>query len=185
MNRAIGAVTKYCGVAAALLAWAIFAYAMSINPWFVFAEYAFSDLGGSLAADPIVYNAGMMALGTLLILYSLRCLDDSVNKLETVGGAFLAIAGVFLIFIGVYPSGTGPHGFVSYWFFAQTDLAILVWGLGLVERGEKDLGTVVAGLGLLSPMVAYLVPWPSTAMAETFGIVVMNIWVLLMQRVHV
>jgi hypothetical membrane protein len=184
MNRALSAITRYCGVAAALLAWAIFAYTISINPWFVFTEDAFSDLGGPLAVDPGVYNVGMMTLGALIVLYSLRCLDDSVNKLETVGGAFLAIAGVFLVFIGVYPSGTGPHGFVSYWFFTQTDLAIAAWGLGLLGRGEKDLGAVVTALGFLGPVVAFLVPWPSTAAAEAFGVVVMNVWVVLMQRVH-
>jgi hypothetical membrane protein len=184
MYKAVGAVTRYCGVAAAIVAWVIFAYNISVNPWFVFSEHAFSDLGGPLAADPNLYNAGMMVSGALIILYSLRCLEDSSNKLETVGGAFLATAGLFLVFIGVFPSGTRPHGFISYWFFAQTDLAIAAWGLGLIGRGEKDLGVVVAVLGLLSPVVAYMVPWPSTAMVEAFGIVVMNLWVVLMQRVH-
>ncbi|MFH0849745.1 MAG: hypothetical protein V1924_02250, partial [Candidatus Bathyarchaeota archaeon] len=65
-----------------------------------------------------------------------------------------------------------------------TDLAIATWGLGLIGRGEKDLGVVVAALGFISPVVAYMVPWPSTAMVEAFGIVVMNFWVVLMQRVH-
>jgi hypothetical membrane protein len=184
MDRAFGAVTKYCGVAAAIVAWLIFAYTISINPWFIFREHAFSDLGGPMSSDPNIYNAGMMASGALIVLYSLRCLEDSSNKLETVGGAFLAMAGVFLVFIGVYPSGTRPHGFISYWFFAQADLAIAAWGLGLIGRGERDLGVVVAALGLISPLVAFLVPWPSTAMAEAFGIVVMNFWVVLMQRVH-
>jgi len=184
MYKAVSTATRYCGVAAALLAWVIFAYNISVNPWFVFSEHAFSDLGGPLAADPNLYNAGMMVSGTLIILYSLRCLEDSSNKLETAGGAFLAMAGIFLIFIGVYPSGTRSHGFISYWFFAQADLAIIAWGLGLVARGERDLGAVVAALGFLSPLVAILVPWPSTAMVEAFGIVVMNVWVVLMQRVH-
>jgi hypothetical membrane protein len=184
MDKAVRAVTRYCGLAAALLAWAVFAYTISINPWFVFTEHAFSDLGGPMAIDPGIYNAGMMASGALMVLYSLRCLEDSSNKLETVGGAFLAIAGVFLVFIGVYPSGTRPHGFISYWFFAQADLAIAAWGAGLIGRGERRLGMLVSALGFLSPVVAYLVPWPSTAVVEAFGIVVMNVWVVLMQRVH-
>jgi len=185
MNRLLASFTKYAGLAAALTAWSTFAYTISVNPWFMFTEHAFSDLGGQGAFRPGVYNVGMMASGLLVMFYSLRCVQDAVNKLETVGGAFLAVAGAFLVFIGVSPSGTEAHGFVSFWFFAQADLAIMAWGLGLVTRGERDLGVVVAGLGFLSPVVAYLVPWPSTAMLEAFGIVVMNIWVVLMQRVHV
>jgi len=180
----VSAVTRYCGVAAAVVAWAVFAYTISVNPWFVFTEHAFSDLGGPMATQPGAYNAGMMASGALMILYSVRCLEDSRNKLETVGGAFLAVAGLFLIFIGVYPSGTRPHGFVSLWFFAQADLAIMAWGVGLMGRGERRLGALVSALGFLSPVVALLVPWPSTATVEAFGIVVMNVWVVLMQRVH-
>lgn len=184
MNRLLASVTKYSGLAAALTAWGTFAYTISVNPWFMFTANAFSDLGGSGAFHPGVYNIGMMASGFLVLLYSLRCIEDAVNKLETVGGAFLAVAGTFLVFIGIYPSGTEAHGFVSFWFFAQANLAIMAWGLGLLLRGEKELGLVVSGLGFVSPVVAYLVPWPSTAMLEAFGIVVMNLWVVFMQRVH-
>jgi hypothetical membrane protein len=184
MNRLLASVTKHSGLAAALTAWGTFAYAISVNPWFMFTSHAFSDLGGPGAFYPGVYNIGMMASGFLIGLYSLRCIEDAVNKLETVGGAFLAVAGVFLVFIGVYPSGTEAHNFISFWFFAQADLAIMAWGLGLISRGEKELGLVVSGLGFVSPVVAYLVPWPSTAMLEAFGIVVMNLWVVFMQRVH-
>lgn len=184
MIKAVSGVARYCGLAAAVVAWAVFAYTISVNPWFVFTEHAFSDLGGPMASQPGVYNAGMMASGALMILYSLRCLEDSCNKPETVGGAFLAIAGVFLILIGVYPSGTRPHVFVSLWFFTQADLAIMAWGVGLLGRGERRLGAYVSALGFVSPVVASLVPWPSTAAVEAFGIIIMNVWVVLMQRVH-
>jgi len=29
--------------------------------------------------------------------------------------------------IGIFPSGTRPHTFVSTWFFIQGDLAIIIW----------------------------------------------------------
>ena len=158
--------------------------AISRNPWFVFTENAFSDLGNPMANDPWLFNYGMILNGVLIVLYSIYLIDVSFNKAGTVGGAFMMITGVFLVLIGVFHEGTMHHYFVSVWFFTQSDLSILAWGLALYrERHWSRYGWLFLALSLLGPVIAYIVPWPSTATVEAFGILIMNIWVLSMNGI--
>jgi hypothetical membrane protein len=92
------------------------------------------------------------------------------------------ISGVALFLIGKYPSGTDPHYLVSVWFFAQTDLAIGAWGLGLVKGENRTVGWILLALSVVGPIGAVLVNWPSTAVVEAYGILIMNSWVVLMLR---
>jgi hypothetical membrane protein len=119
-----------------------------------------------------------------VVLYSLALIMDAVNKLEVVGGAFTLIAGLFLALIGIYHEGTTPHGFVSVWFFAQADLAIATWGIGLLIRRWRSMGAALTAMGLLAPLIAAAIDWPSAATAEAYGIVLIDLGVLLMLRVH-
>jgi hypothetical membrane protein len=86
--------------------------------------------------------------------------------------------------IGVFPSGTQYHYFISVWFFAQADLAIIVFGLGIVGSMNKQFGIIFLIIGLIGPIIAYIVNWPSTAIVEVYGILIMNIWVILMTRLR-
>jgi hypothetical membrane protein len=103
-----------------------------------------------------------------------------MNKLESMGSSFIFIAGIFLILIGIYPSGTDPHVFVSTWFFLQADLAIIVWGLGLIYRNARNIGYFFTAMGILGPIIAMMVDWPSAATVEAYGIVIIDIWVILL-----
>jgi len=116
--------------------------------------------------------------------YGLYLISVSSNKVMTVGSAFTLISGVFLMLIGVYPTGTYPHYFVSVYFFTQTDIAIGTWGLGIIKSGKKELGKILLGLSILGPLIASVVEWPSTAVVEAYGILIMNIWVFLMLRLE-
>ena len=62
----------------------------------------------------------------------------------------------------------------------QSLLAILAWGAGFVFDGRKRTGLVLLLLGVVSTIVAVLVPWPSTAAIEAFGIVVIDVWTIVM-----
>ncbi len=175
---------RYMGPASVIGGWLVILAAISRNPWFVFTENAFSDLGGPLASAPWVFNYGMILNGVLIILYSFYLMEVSFNKAGTVGGSFMTITGVFLMLIGFFHEGTMHHYFVSFWFFTQSDLAILAWGLALYrDRRWSSYGRPFLALSLIGPVVAYTVPWPSTATVEAFGIIIMNIWVLLMNRI--
>lgn len=180
----VGKPLRLVGVAGAILAWVVIYLAISHNPWFVFTEHAFSDLGGPMAEDSGIFNNGLIVLGGLFILYALTLIGDAINKVETVGGAFALMAGVFLTLIGVYPSGATPHTFVSLWFFVQADVAITVWGIGILLSGWDMFGLVFTCIGIVGPLIAVAVPWPSIAVVEAYGIALIDVWVLLMLRVH-
>jgi hypothetical membrane protein len=128
---------KYLGVDSGVIGWLVILAAISLNPWFVFTEHAFSDLGGKLSQVAWVFNNGMMFNGLLIAGYGFYLVSESSNKITTVGSAFTIISGAFLMLIGAYPTGTYPHYFVSVYFFAQTDIAIGTWGLGLIRTGKK------------------------------------------------
>ncbi len=175
---------RLVGIGGAVLAWVLIYLAVQRNPWFIVTEHAFSDLGGPLATDPGFFNTGLIGLGGLFTLYALVLLQDAMNKVETAGSAFAWVAGVFLTLIGVYPSGTAPHVFVSLWFFVQADLAVTAWGVGMLLSGWDRVGAVVTGLGVVGPLIAMAAPWPSLAVTEVFGIALIDVWVALMLRVH-
>jgi len=171
------------GVIAAILAWTVIAISWKLNPWFNFFEHAFSDLGTQKANKPWIYNYGLIATGIMIILYSACTYRFALNKMEAVGAGFLFIAGIFLSLIGVYPGGTRPHVFVSTWFFIQMDMAIIALGLGLLMRAIWRTGFIVTLLGILAfPIyiaVDYIVGWPSVAVGEAYGIVIIDIAVIL------
>ena len=84
--------------------------------------------------------------------------------------------------IGVFPSGTEPHFFVSVGFFSMADLSILAWGSGLLSGDQDVMGKLFVGMGVLGPVLTAFIPWPSIAVVEAFGILIMNVWVALMYR---
>lgn len=159
--------------------WVFILASIQRNPWFVFTEHAFSDLGGSMATDAWLFSGGMMLTGLMIVAYGRYLVKVAFNKSTTVGAAFLMITGVFLALIGVFPSGSQHHYFVSVWFFAQADLSILAWGAGLHGGKQDRLGKLFIGMGILGPVLSYVVPWPSVAVVEAFGILIMNVWVAL------
>ena len=171
---------RVLGLVSGISGWLVILASIQRNPWFVFTEHAFSDLGGPRATDAWFFSKGMIITGLMIVLYGVYLVHESFNKPTTVGAAFLMITGVFLTLIGMFPSGTKHHYFVSVWFFIQSDLSILACGTGLIGGKKDGLGKLFVALGILGPLLAYVVPWPSTAVVEAFGIIIMNIWIALM-----
>ena len=173
---------RVLGVVSGISGWLVILASIQRNPWFVFTEHAFSDLGGSMANDAWLFSNGMMLTGLIIVLYGVYLAHISVNRPTMVGAVLFMVTGGFLTLIGVFPTGTEPHYFVSVMFFVMSDLSILAWGSGLI-RGENDImGKLFIGMGLLGPVLTYMIPWPSTAAVEAFGIIIMNMWVALMYR---
>jgi len=173
------------GPAAAALAWVVIGVSWYMNPWFVFTRDAFSDFGGPGASNPWVYNYGLMATALLVAVYSACLYRWAESKLEVFGSALLFVAALFLALIGYYPSGTRPHTFVSWWFFAQMDMALIALGAGMSRRPGREgaYGRYVLGLAVAGPIVFLLaealVGWPSAAVAEAYGILVIDACVAL------
>lgn len=159
------------------LSFAVFAIGVIIaaqhNPWWSLYRNAFSDLGGSGANNPWIFNYTLIASGLLFTLYSLAALASSKSRLEAFSTGLLFTAGIFLILIGVYPSGTRPHTFVSTWFYVQSYLGMSFMGLSLLLQKKVLEGSVILFLGVsaipLGVLIHYTVGWPSVAVLELAG----------------
>ncbi len=171
---------RYMGVVAAVTAWLVIAISVGVNPWFIFTKNAFSDLGGPHAVDPWIYNYGLIITAIFMGLYSINLLLLSRNKVEDFASAFVFVSGLFLALIGVYHEGTRPHVFVSTWFFTQMDMAIITWGIGSLLARDRKMGLFSLLLGVMAPVIALIIPWPSAATVEAYGIAVIDSWVAVM-----
>lgn len=172
---------RFVGVIAIALAWIIIAISSALNPWFSISKHALSDLGGPKAENPWIYNYGLIVVGVLTCTYSLYLGYKAKEIAHIYASAFIFIAGIFLALIGVFPSSTRPHTFVSTWFFVQMWMAMMASAIGFV-RSEKALGTALLTLTIVAPLVASLVEasigWPSVAILEIYGIIILDIYVI-------
>ncbi|MEB3861768.1 MAG: DUF998 domain-containing protein [Desulfurococcales archaeon] len=171
-------------LAAMILAWIVIGASWMLNPWFDFWGDAFSDLGvPGQARYPWVYNYGLRATGMLLVGYSIYLYRWAKYKPEALASGLMAVAGIFLALIGVYPGGTRPHVFVSTWFFIQIDMALIPLMYSLWRnRGFKPAAWGLALALLAFPVflaVEALVGWPSVAAGEAYGILVIDVAVVI------
>lgn len=173
------------GPVAVASAWAVIGASWYVNRgWFSFLEHAFSDLGGDGAKSPWLYNYGLVAVGLMAALFSACPYHLSSNRLEAFGAGLLFTAGVFLSLIGVFPAGTEPHEFVSTWFFVQADMALAALSIAAysVSRARRALAAATASI-LAFPvygLVEALAGWPSVASSEAYGIVIIDLVVLIL-----
>jgi hypothetical protein len=86
-------VLRASGICAVISAWLTIATGIYRNPWFVLTRNAFSDLGGPRAADPWIYDSGMLITAALLMAFSAYLLATSRNRVESMGASFASIAG--------------------------------------------------------------------------------------------
>ena len=127
---------------------------------------------------PWLYNLGLIAVGLMVVAYGAcqALLHDS--KAGVLGGGYMALAGVFLALIGVFPSGTRPHTFVSTWFFIQIDLALILLAWATARLGGRlsrpALALAVAAWPIAG-IVEALIGWPSAAVLEAYGIIVIDL----------
>ena len=129
-----------------------------------------------------IYIYGLVMLGVMLFLFSLWLASRAEDKLGLIGASWLMIASIFLSLIGIYPSGTRPHTFISSWFFIHSWLSMIPFLIqGFLSKNKKDV-IVFSSLFILSLLIAYIVEifvgWPSVAVLEAFGVVVIDFYIL-------
>ena len=182
ISRTLLRSSLFLGIVAAILAWIVIGVSWRLNPWFVFTRDAFSDLGGPHACCPWIYNYGLILVGVLVSAWSIPLYYFAKTKLEAIGAGYMLLAGIFLALIGVFPSGTRPHVFISTWFFVQADLAFIALSAGMTRR-KTPVGRILLAISLLAfPVAAAIeatIGWPSTATIEAYGIAVIDVGVIL------
>ncbi|MEM1627735.1 MAG: DUF998 domain-containing protein [Desulfurococcaceae archaeon] len=174
---------RFTGVLAVILAWIVIAISITYNPWFDLFKHALSDLGDpGMANNPWIYNTGLIVTGVVTCIYSLYLAYRSINKVHVFASALIFVAGIFLSLIGVFPSGTRPHVFISTWFFIQIWLAMLATSIGMASESKTPHAMSLAILAITGPIGAFIVKWPSVALLEIYGIVIINIYIVLLTR---
>lgn len=181
--EALYGVWRFTGIIAAVLAWFIILLSISQNPWFNVYRHALSDLGDPRANKPWIYNIGLMVVGLITCIYSLYLTYITNSKTHIYASALLFIAGIFLVLVGVYPSGTRPHTFISTWFFIQMWLALLATTIGMIIDGRTIHAIVLGTMTIVGPLGAIFIKWPSVALQEIFGIVLIDIYIVILTMV--
>lgn len=102
----------------------------------------------------------------------------SENKIEDAGSSFFIISGLFLALIGIYHEGTYPHDFVSIWFFILSSISYITIGIALVIQRIK-YGIAMLVLIPVSWLLFIKIPWQSVAENEIFGIIIIEVLVIL------
>ncbi len=116
-----------------------------------------------------------MAGSVLLLLFSLYLIVTSNNKPQAVGGAYVSVSAIFMALIGIFHEGTSPHVFVSAYFFVQFFAGVLVYGLGRKERILRHSSILL----FLQAIAGTLLPWPATALLETYEVALLMVFTLL------
>ena len=174
------------GPLAIFFAWIAIGVSIYLNPWFMVTKNALSDLGGGnlilnghpAPTYPWVYNDGLIITGLIIAFFSISVIYDSSGKIENMGMSFFIISGLFLALIGFYHEGTYPHDFVSIWFFIIASISYIVVGISLLFRSRK-FGVALILLIIASWIVYSVVNWQSVAEDEIFGVVVIDLAVML------
>ncbi|MEM2214838.1 MAG: DUF998 domain-containing protein [Candidatus Nezhaarchaeales archaeon] len=171
---------RLCGVAAVVLAWLVILLSINRNPWFDLFKHALSDLGGPRAFDPWIYNLGLLITGVIALIYALYLAYFSTGKVALYASAFVFIAGIFLALIGIFPSGTRPHTFVSSWFFVQMWMAILASSIDFLAKKKMFSGMILLSISIAGPLIALLIEWPSVALLEVYGIILIDAYIVVL-----
>jgi hypothetical membrane protein len=181
--EAIARALRYSG----LLAIAAFASSVIVsatfNPWFSVFDNAFSDLGGSTANMPYIFNYGLIFFGLFMLLFSIYAIIISSNKVETVSGSLMIVASLYFMLIGVFPYDSNlpwAHVFAALSSFLIAYLSVIIWGVGALLAGKKRLGLIIILLSILSPFAVGFLSLYSAALVESYGILVLAVWIILL-----
>ena len=186
-NSKTGYLPALFGVLAILLGWFTILLAIYLNPWFHVTVNALSDLGGkSLGSTghpypnyPFVYNGGLMITGLLIGLFSMVAIGRSTSRVETVGFSFLIIAGIFLFLVGVFHEGTYMHVFLAEWFFLLGKISFLIIGVSLILGESKLYGTTMFAFNVIAWIIEVSIRFRSVAENEIYGIIVLDILIII------
>ncbi|MEM3872454.1 MAG: DUF998 domain-containing protein [Nitrososphaeria archaeon] len=174
---------RYSGILAIVVFVSSVIISASFNPWFSILDNAFSELGGSKASMPYIFNYGLIIFGFFMLLFSIYAIYISNNKIETVSGSFMVIASFYFMMIGIFPYDFNPmwvHVFVSLSSFLIGCLSVIVCGVGLIVGGRKIMGLILLLISLFSPFAVDFFSLYSAALVESYGIFVLTVWILLL-----
>lgn len=119
----------FCGILGPILALLFIFLSISLHSWFSWPDNALSDLGALETSYNWVFNLGLALSGTAGFVFSLGLLRSLDRKVGVGGTIVFGVGMLFLILIGVFPSGTSPHVSVSIAFYSLCAIGMLIIGI--------------------------------------------------------
>ncbi|MCX8189353.1 MAG: DUF998 domain-containing protein [Nitrososphaeria archaeon] len=172
---------KYSGLLAIVIFVSSVIISAYFNSWFSIFDNAFSELGGSKANMPYIFNYGLIFFGFFMLLFSVFAIIISNNKVETISGSFMIIASFYFMLIGVFPYDFNPiwaHVFSAFSSFLIAYLSVIIWGIGSIIGGAKKVGLILVIISILSPFAVAFFSFYSAAIVESYGIFVLTVWII-------
>ena len=173
------------GIVGPLVGFAATLSATVLSPGFRWTGNALSDLGASGAANPWLFNWGLVASAALTILFSWALWRGATNGLQRLGTVTFAGTNAALALVGLFPTGTDLHLPVAVAYFVLLTFTLWIHGSGWVLSGLARRGLAAIWLG-----IAHVLLWIGWIAAGAGGIAVPEIggslalyaWVLLVVR---
>jgi len=141
------------GVAFFAVCWII---AATGDPGWVFGESMISDLGASGLDTEVVFNSGCILGGMLVLISGIGMTTVKKEKIYFASGIIVALTGVFLTMIGLFPEDVGSaHVIFALLVFAALLAGMIVTAIGDLVYGEKIYFGINVVLILLVPFIAF------------------------------
>ncbi len=181
-SKRVGA---YAGLAAPIVAFACILTAVATYPPFSWTNNALSDLGVVAVVTGLVFNFGLIASGTLALIFAGFSLFSYLNKsiIGKLGSAVFGAAAVALICIGIFNENFRlVHYVVSVGFFFLAPIALFILAGCFYlnrKRGMAAFTVIVA--------VAAALPWilefafhyaPNVALPELASGLAVSTWAI-------
>ena len=148
----------------------LYGIAMSLDPNYTFGEDYLSDLG--IGPGAWAFNSALMVTGLLLSCFAVFGLADLLAKAMAgrVAVFLLAIDGLILVGIGVFPEDVKPYHYVFSIAFFLTFLIVAVVMTFAFHRTRAlgSLGTLVSGLATVFGLL--LLPMGGDPLSETMAV---------------
>lgn len=173
------------GVVGPLVGFASTLAATTLSPTFRWTGNALSDLGAPDAANPWLFNWGLVASALLTLPFTWALWSAADHPLQRLGAVGFAASNVGLGLVGVFPIGSDLHGPVAVAYFSFLTLTLWIHGSGSVLAGLLRRGVVAIWLGI--GHVLFWIVWLAAgfegiAVPEIAGSLLLYAWILLMAR---
>lgn len=155
----------------------LYLIAMSQDPGYTFLENYLSDLG--VGPGAWAFNSALMISGAMLSLFAVFGLSPALpdELVSRTGGALLALAGVFLVNVGIFTEDAGDtHLVLSYAFFITVFASFGVLTLAMYrDRRFGPVPLYVTG-GLFLSGLAMILTLGATPFTETCAVLMIMGW---------
>ncbi|MCK4367201.1 MAG: DUF998 domain-containing protein [Thermoplasmata archaeon] len=153
--------------------------AWALSPWYDFGGNYLSDLGVQEGA--LAFNLGVMSAGLITIPFAWGLWSTlREHILGKLGSVLCALAGIFLLLVGVFPEHTEPegiHNIVSVSFFASLGVALMILALPLIRSPAFRRVAAPLTIVVIVLSIVLVIPLGAGPLMETIAVLEALVWV--------